>query len=115
VTTYMPEIRLTVAQRLILDWAADPMRDFWLDAEERRDEGYWPIEFPVKVTALGVLVANCRGVLEDLKYRLLEQYPDVVDEMEHGPRIATVRAASNAWKAIAKVAAVYGHVDVEAA
>lgn len=102
------EVRLSVAQRLVVDWAASPMVDFWRDADERRDEGYEPIDFPVIVTAKGAKVALCRGVPEDLQYRLTEQYPDVVEEMEHCPRIATIRAAENAWEAIAKVAAVRG-------
>lgn len=114
-TTYLPEVRLTVAQRLVVDWAEGAMYDFWRDAQERQDEGWDVVDHPVRVTPRGAFVAEHRGVLEDLKYRLLEQYPDVVDEMEHCPRIATIRAAENAWLAIAKVAAVKGLVIGSAA
>jgi hypothetical protein len=84
------------------------MEQFW------RDESEEQVLYPVVVTQRGAIIAAHRGVLEDLKYRLLEQYPDVVEDMEHCPKIATIRAAENAWLAIAKVAAVLGISDVEA-
>jgi hypothetical protein len=106
----LPLVRLTIAQRLVVQWAAEAMTEYWQDVEERRAEGNEPVFYPVMITNKGALIMGHRGVLEDLKYRLLEQYPDVVDEMEHCPRIATIRAAENAWLAIAKVAADKGLV-----
>lgn len=106
---YLPLIKLTKAQHAVLEWAADPMTQFWLDKEEREDEGYTVVEDPIILTPAGCQVADHEGVLADLKYRLLEQYPCLLDDMSALESINRQVASENAWTKIWAVAVAAGH------
>jgi hypothetical protein len=51
-----------------------------------------------------------RGVLEDLKYRLLYQWPDVCDEQPNRSRL--IASGERAWKCVSLIAAQNGIEDV---
>jgi hypothetical protein len=112
-TQYLPEVALTIPQRRWLDWADGAMRDFWLDADERALEGETTCDHPIILTTRGALVAARRGVLEDLKYRLTEQVPDMTDDLSPLAAATAVRSAENAWLAVERVAEANGFANVE--
>jgi hypothetical protein len=97
-------------EREVIEWAASPMIDYWADAEERRAEGCEPVDEPVKVEKRGAFVMMYRGVLEDLKYRLLYQWPDVCDEQPNRSRL--IASGERAWKCVSLIAAQNGIEDV---
>jgi hypothetical protein len=101
---------ISKCQRDPIEWAAAAMIDFWLDEEERAEEGAQVVQNPVQVFKHRVEIVLYRPVLEDLKYRLLIQYPDVCEEEKN--RAALVRAAKEAWKRIAAAIAIHGLTDI---
>lgn len=112
-TQYLPEVALTAPQKRDVDWAAGAMVDFWKDADERALEGEKTCDCPIIITKRGALVAARRRVLEDLKYRLTEQLPDMTDDLSPLAAAAAVRSAQNAWEAVARVAEANELANVE--
>lgn len=112
-TLYLSEIAFTPAQREMIEWAHGAMADFWQDAEEREAEGNAVVDAPIVMTRRGAKIARVRGVLEDLKYRLTEQLPDVVEEEEQQKRDGQIRAAQNAWDKIEAEATELGITNIQ--
>lgn len=107
-------VTLSKPQREAVDWAAGAMKDFWEHPDECASAEHEPVKDALTSTADGYQIVAHRGVLEDLKYRLMMQLPDVVEEEEWGLRQGHIRAAENAWYKIEGHALAMGIDHIEA-
>ena len=103
--TYL-SVALAPSEREMIEWASDPMRDFWQDAEERALEGCRTYDEPLRATATGCEIVNDREVLDDLRYRLLEQIPDM-DPEDPALRMEYLRSIKAARSAYTKIEAAF--------
>jgi hypothetical protein len=73
------EFLVTKKQAEVLNWAATEMADFWMDEAERAADGNATYRLPLTVdTERGrASIVDDKAVLLDLRYRLLEQLPDM--------------------------------------
>jgi hypothetical protein len=78
---------------------------------EKSAEGAQVIDDPIRVMKHGVEIVIDRPVLEDLKYRLLFQYPDLCEDEPN--RAALIRAAEKAWQVLSEAAQLMGIDDIK--
>lgn len=98
---------LTKAQLENVKWAADALNEYWENETDER------IENAIRFNGTYAEIVCWREVLEDLKYRLTVQLPDVADNEDDQVRSGAIRAAENAWQKIADTAAACGLYNIE--
>ena len=93
-------VSVTPSERELIDWMIDPMEDFWTTNEEGT-----AIDRPLYRSGPLAFVAQHRGVVADIQYRLMTQLSDM-EECHLDPREQKNerRRASNLWKKIAQAA-----------
>ena len=106
-------VALTKSERDAIDWAADPMRDYWNGELQTAEPEQNTYEEPLRVTATGCEIVDDTEVLDDLRYRLLEQLPDMDPAEPHNSRehMDFLRAVKAARSAFAKIEAAFGAHD----
>lgn len=95
-------IHLTVAQAAAAEWALEPMEDYFAGLVEDGELAEVP-PLP-RVEGRVLIFTPDPDVVEDLRYRLTEQLPDMAEGRMAGER-DTTRSAANLWKRIAAAAA----------
>jgi hypothetical protein len=100
-------VRLAPTEMNAVEWAADAANPFWRDRAEREDEGNRGYDVNViSVARESVGIIADPAVLEDLRYRLIEQLPDMAaseatDDMSVK---RSLKAAYSAWEKISRAA-----------
>jgi hypothetical protein len=96
-------LQLTASESDTWDWAQCAAADFWAD-DDARDDGLHFDDCPVSVAKDGIVEIEAHAdVLEDMRYRLGVQLPDMVSEQGGSERMAALQQIKIANRILKKL------------